>query len=175
MPKVITILLAEKSVKLYLRFFAIGMGISFVTLILNSSFRFMGVDLSEFKSLFLSILPLFLKDYIQTLIASGVLFGAIGLLLSSAQLGNEKRSSIGSFWIDRLPKDGSLSEDPGSLRDTFTYESVEVKKENSYRKIFWIFGVFVFLLWCHSVIFYPQLYGEFFFYRFSYLRFFCFS
>ncbi|EMJ51420.1 arylsulfatase [Leptospira santarosai str. HAI1349] len=174
MPKVITILLAEKSVKLYLRFFAIGMGISFVTLILNSSFRFMGVDLSEFKSLFLSILPLFLKDYIQTLIASGVLFGAIGLLLSSAQLGNEKRSSIGSFWIDRLPKDGSLSEDPGSLRDTFIYESVEVKKENSYRKIFWIFGVFVFLLWCHSVIFYPQLYGEFFFYRFSYLRFFLF-
>lgn len=97
MPKVITILLAEKSVKLYLRFFAIGMGISFVTLILNSSFRFMGVDLSEFKSLFLSILPLFLKDYIQTLIASGVLFGAIGLLLSSAQLGNEKEVRSARF------------------------------------------------------------------------------
>lgn len=91
MPKMITILLTEKSVRLYLRFFAIGMGISFATLIVNSSFRFMGVDLSEFKSLFLSILPLFLKDYIQTLIASGILFGAIGLLLSSAFFGNEKK------------------------------------------------------------------------------------
>ncbi|MBE8345884.1 hypothetical protein IQA88_19705, partial [Leptospira interrogans serovar Pomona] len=50
MLKMITILLAEKSVRLYLRFFAIGVGISFATLILNSSFRFMGVDLSEFKS-----------------------------------------------------------------------------------------------------------------------------
>ncbi|EMF73268.1 hypothetical protein LEP1GSC116_3393 [Leptospira interrogans serovar Icterohaemorrhagiae str. Verdun HP] len=40
------------NVLIYLRFFAIGMGISIVTLILNSSFQIMGVDLSEFKYLF---------------------------------------------------------------------------------------------------------------------------
>lgn len=124
---------AERSVRVYLIFFAIGTGISFVTLVLNSSFQIMGVDLSEFKSLFLSFLPLFLKDYIQTLLSSGILFGAIGLLLSSV--------SVSAF-------DG--------------------------RKSFWIFGVFVFLLWCHSIVFYPQLYGEFFFYRFAFLRFFLF-
>ncbi|MBE8434183.1 sulfatase family protein [Leptospira borgpetersenii] len=171
MLKMITILLAEKSVRLYLRFFAIGMGISFATLILNSSFRFMGVDLSEFKSLFLSILPLFLKDYIQILIASGILFGAIGLLLSSVQLGNEKEVSTDSFFIDPLSEDGALS---AQGFDSFVGKNIEVEKENSYRKVFWTFGVFVFLLWCHSVIFYPQLYGEFFFYRFSFLRFFLF-
>ncbi|EMO63691.1 hypothetical protein LEP1GSC133_4610 [Leptospira borgpetersenii serovar Pomona str. 200901868] len=171
MLKMVTILLAEKSVRLYLRFFAIGVGISFATLILNSSFRFMGVDLSEFKSLFLSILPLFLKDYIQILIASGILFGAIGLLLSSAQLGNEKEVSTDSFFIGPLSEDGALS---AQGFDSFVGKNIEVEKENSYRKVFWTFGVFVFLLWCHSVIFYPQLYGEFFFYRFSFLRFFLF-
>ncbi|AXR68305.1 sulfatase-like hydrolase/transferase [Leptospira mayottensis] len=170
MPKMITILLAEKSVRLYLRFFAIGMGISFATLILNSSFRFMGVDLSEFKSLFLSILPLFLKDYIQTLIASGILFGAIGLLLSSAQLGNKKEVLIGSSFMDPL----SEEVEDGTLLAQDLDPFVGIEKENSCRKVFWTFGVFVFLLWCHSVIFYPQLYGEFFFYRFSFLRFFLF-
>ncbi|EMM73610.1 sulfatase-like hydrolase/transferase [Leptospira weilii] len=175
MPKMIAILLAEKSVRLYLRFFAIGMGISFATLILNSSFRFMGVDLSEFKSLFLSILPLFLKDYIQTLIASGILFGAIGLLLSSAFFGNEKKVSTGLSLIDRLSKDRILlGENSDSFHDTFIDKDVEIEKENYCRKVSWIFGVFVFLLWCHSVIFYPQLYGEFFFYRFPFLRFFLF-
>lgn len=138
---------AERSFRTYLVFFAIGMGISFVTLLLNSSFQFMGVDLSEFKSLFLSFLPLFLKDYIQTLLSSGILFGAIGLLLSSGFANAKKRSE---------------------------FETTNESENRSLRREFWIFGVFVFLLWCHSIVFYPQLYGEFFFYRFAFLRFFLF-
>nr|WP_240631116.1 sulfatase-like hydrolase/transferase [Leptospira kmetyi] len=148
MPKRIRTIFAEKRVRVYLVFFGIGMGISFVTLILNSSFQIMGVDLSEFKSLFLSFLPLFLKDYIQTLLSSGILFGAIGLLLSSGFENAKEKSEL----------ETTKEEDAGF----------------SLRKEFWIFGVFVFFLWCHSIVFYPQLYGEFFFYRFAFLRFFLF-
>ncbi|EQA55159.1 sulfatase family protein [Leptospira kmetyi] len=147
-PKRIRTIFAEKRVRVYLVFFGIGMGISFVTLILNSSFQIMGVDLSEFKSLFLSFLPLFLKDYIQTLLSSGILFGAIGLLLSYGFANGKEKSEL----------ETTKEEDAGF----------------SLRKEFWIFGVFVFLLWCHSIVFYPQLYGEFFFYRFAFLRFFLF-
>ncbi|WP_244939861.1 sulfatase [Leptospira adleri] len=132
-------ILKDAAVRSYLRFFGIGMGISFVTLILNSSFQIMGVDLSEFKSLFLSFLPLFLKDYFGTIVSSGILFSAIALLLFGADDG-------------RADEKNRLS----------------VKKEIA------VFGVFVFLLWIHSVVFYPQLYGEFFFYRFSFLRYFLF-
>nr|WP_232371449.1 sulfatase-like hydrolase/transferase [Leptospira ainazelensis] len=126
-------ILKNASFQRYVRFFAIGMGISFVTLILNSSFQIMGVDLSEFKSLFLSFLPLFLKDYVGTLLSSGILFSAIALLFFGA---------------------GEESED--TIRLSFKKEVI-------------VFSVFVFLLWIHSVVFYPQLYGEFFFYRFSFL------
>ncbi|AOP33288.1 sulfatase [Leptospira tipperaryensis] len=131
-------ILKGASLRRYLRFFTIGMGISFVTLILNSSFQIMGVDLSEFKSLFLSFLPLFLKDYVGTLIASGILFSTIALLLFGVDVEGENTNRLS-------PKEEIL-----------------------------VFGVFVFLLWLHSVIFYPQLYGEFFFYRFSFFRFFQF-
>ncbi|TGM97011.1 sulfatase-like hydrolase/transferase [Leptospira yasudae] len=138
-------ILEQKPIRVYVRFFIVGTGISFATLLMNTSFQFMGVDLSEFKSLFVSFLPLFLKDYILTFLSSGIVFGALGLLLSSP-------------WFAEKGKNGV---DGG-------------KPENSGVKEVWIFGVFVFLLWCHSIIFYPQLYGEFFFYRFSFLRFFLF-
>ncbi|MBM9577126.1 sulfatase-like hydrolase/transferase [Leptospira sp. 201903070] len=129
----IQIILKDASLRRYFRFFTIGMGVSLLTLILNSSFQIMGVDLSEFQSLFLSFLPLFLKDYAGTLVASGVLFSAIALVLFGAG----------------GPEDQNL---------------ISPKKEII------VFSVFVFLLWIHSVILYPQLYGEFFFDRFSFLR-----
>ncbi|TGK19913.1 sulfatase [Leptospira stimsonii] len=126
------------SVRRYFLFFGIGMGISFVTLLLNSSFQIMGVDLSEFKSLFFSFLPLFLKDYFGTLVSSGILFSAIALLLFGADTSFEK------------------------------WEWLSTKTE------VFVFGVFILLLWLHSVIYYPQLYGEFFFFRFPFLRHFLF-
>ncbi|EMO30381.1 hypothetical protein LEP1GSC170_2655 [Leptospira interrogans serovar Bataviae str. HAI135] len=42
----------NNNVQNYLKYFTIGMVISIVTLILNTSFQVMGVDLSEFKYLF---------------------------------------------------------------------------------------------------------------------------
>lgn len=140
------------------------MGISFVTLILNSSFQIMGVDLSEFKSLFLSFLPLFIKDYIQTLLANGILFGAIGLLLSSP-------------WFVRGSQEKSQEsevQNQSEFQDQTKKTMQNGKTERSSRKEFWSFGVFIFLLWCHSIISHPQIYGEFFFYRFPFLRFFLF-
>lgn len=131
-------ILKNAAVRSYLRFFGIGMGISFVTLLLNSSFQIMGVDLSEFKSLFFSFLPLFLKDYFGTLLSSGILFSAIALLLFGAE------------------------------------SYVETRERLSTKNEIVIFCVFVFLLWIHSVIHYPQLYGEFFFFRFPFLRHFLF-
>ncbi|EMJ93503.1 arylsulfatase [Leptospira alstonii serovar Pingchang str. 80-412] len=188
MLKKIKVLFAEKPVRLYLRFFGIGTGISILTLILNSSFQIMGVDLSEFKSLFFSFLPLFLKDYIQTLLASGVLFGVIGLLLSSAFWGeNSKEKGRQNADTIRPNEQGQTESvegtnrigiDPISKKELNRNEVGERKRENGIRNSFakelWLFGIFVFLLWCHSVIFYPQLYGEFFFYRFGFLRYFLF-
>lgn len=57
----------------------------------------MGVDLSEFKYLFFSFLPLFLKDYIQTLIANGILFGILGLLITTAFNTEDKDKDQTSF------------------------------------------------------------------------------
>ncbi|EMY78766.1 arylsulfatase [Leptospira weilii serovar Ranarum str. ICFT] len=169
MLKKIKVLFAEKSVRLYLRFFGIGMGISFATLILNSSFQVMGVDLSEFKSLFVSLLPLFLKDYIQTLFTSGVLFGAIGLLLSSAFWREDQKETQ----KNEIQKQKEIQSKIGDIGEKRTLDR-EHKRSGSFKKELLIFGIFIFLLWCHSVIFYPQLYGEFFFYRFPFLRFFLF-
>ncbi|EKN89706.1 type I phosphodiesterase/nucleotide pyrophosphatase [Leptospira interrogans str. 2003000735] len=173
------------NVLIYLRFFAIGMGISIVTLILNSSFQIMGVDLSEFKYLFFSFLPLFLKDYIQTLIANGILFGILGLLITTAFNTEDKdQTSFQQNSVDQFAKKENTIQSKilnykniifkTKLQATLSNENPTSKRRFFFSKELLVFGIFIFLLWCHSIIVYPQLYGEFFFYRFGFLRFFLF-
>lgn len=123
----------------------------------------MGVDLSEFKALFLSFVPLFLKDYLKTALASGTVFGAIGLLISAGF-----EYEIRSFRTKSDPQsaDGKIS--PMRTMDP------QDDAPNPLSKPTIVFAVFVFSIWCHSVITYPQMYGEFFFDRISFLRFFLF-
>lgn len=64
----------------------------------------MGVDLSEFKYLFFSFLPLFLKDYVQTLIASGVIFGVLGLLISTAFGRENKDQKDKRMYFNKIQK-----------------------------------------------------------------------
>ncbi len=169
------------------------MGISIVTLILNSSFQIMGVDLSEFKYLFFSFLPLFLKDYVQTLIASGVIFGTLGLLISTA-FGRENKDQKRQTYVFQQDSESQFTKKENTIQSkisnyknrifkikpqTMLSEQTPINRIKGrnilkffFSKEFSVFAIFIFLLWCHSIIVYPQLYGEFFFYRFAFLRFF---
>ncbi|MCH1911683.1 sulfatase-like hydrolase/transferase [Leptospira noguchii] len=181
----------NNNVIIYLKYFTIGMVISIVTLILNTSFQVMGVDLSEFKYLFFSFLPLFLKDYIQTLVASGVLFGVLGLFISTAfdrqNKDQKKQTSVfqqeaeGQLTKKETTIQSKVSSYKNKILKTKLHilpnqvpESKRKKSRFLFSKELLVFGIFIFFLWCHSVIVYPQLYGEFFFYRFELLRFFLF-
>lgn len=147
----------------------------------------MGVDLSEFKYLFFSFLPLFLKDYIQTLIANGILFGILGLLITTAFNTEDKDKDQTSFQqnsVDQFAKKENTIQSKilnykniifkTKLQATLSNENPTSKRRFFFSKELLVFGIFIFLLWCHSIIVYPQLYGEFFFYRFAFLRFFLF-
>ncbi|TGK31839.1 sulfatase [Leptospira gomenensis] len=125
----------------------------------------MGVDLSEFKALFLSFAPLFLKDYCKTALSSGAVFGAIGLLIS---VGFEH--DVGSFWKTSR-RNSAVATKSSRLEKT---ENQGIVTSNSFSKQTIVFVSFVFLIWCHSVLTYPQMYGEFFFDRVSFLRLFLF-
>lgn len=185
----------NNNVVIYLQFFTIGMGISIVTLILNSSFQIMGVDLSEFKYLFFSFLPLFLKDYVQTLIASGIIFGVLGLLISTA-FGRENKDQKRQTYVFQQDSESQFTKKENTIQSkisnyknrifkikpqTMLSEQTPINRTKGrnilkffFSKEFSVFTIFIFLLWCHSIIVYPQLYGEFFFYRFAFLRFFLF-
>jgi arylsulfatase A-like enzyme len=103
----------------------------FVSLVLNTSFHIMGVNVSEFMDLFLSkYYFLILSSQIKILFSMVVFFSSISYLI------------------------------------------IQVLKINNIR-LNWIYPILLLICmnsWIHSMIVYPQLYGEFFFIRFPVLQ-----
>ncbi|TGK04882.1 sulfatase [Leptospira semungkisensis] len=104
--------------------------LSILCLITNTSFHVMGVDISEFVSLFYGLAPLLLRDLGGVLLSSYAFFlGALVLFLGPEFLDWKKGERLQPI------------------------------------RIYSILIAVLFLLFCHSVAKYPQVYGEFFYYR----------
>ncbi|EPG67942.1 sulfatase-like hydrolase/transferase [Leptospira wolffii] len=108
------------------------LSLSLICLLTNTSLHVMGVDISEFVSLFYGLLPLLLRDVTGILASSYAFF--LGVLLVS--LGSE-------------------------------YHNWRKGENLSPKKIYFILFFVLILLFVHSVAEYPQVYGEFFYYRHS--------
>ncbi|TGL64614.1 sulfatase [Leptospira sarikeiensis] len=112
-----------------------GIFVFFLTLlclITNTSLHVMGVDISEFISLFYGLIPLLLKDL------SGVIFSSFSFFIGIAII------FLG----------------PG-------FSEWKKGKQIKILNIYLILFSVLFLLFCGSVAYYPQVYGEFFYYRHS--------
>ncbi|TGM88412.1 sulfatase family protein [Leptospira licerasiae] len=106
--------------------------LTLLCLLTNTSLHVMGVDISEFISLFYGLIPLLLRDLGGVFASSYTFFVGIAILFLGIDF---------SEW-----KNG--------------------KKIKIY-KIYLILFFVLFLLFCGSVSEYPQVYGEFFYYRHS--------
>ncbi len=106
--------------------------LSLLCLITNTSLHVMGVDISEFVSLFYGLLPLILKDVSGILASSYAFFLGVLLLYLGPDFQNWKEG-----------------------------------KKISLLQIYLLLCFILLFLFLHSIAKYPQVYGEFFYYRHS--------
>ncbi|PJZ77151.1 sulfatase family protein [Leptospira neocaledonica] len=106
--------------------------LTLLCLLTNTSLHVMGVDISEFISLFYGLIPLLLRDLSGVFASSYAFFVGVAILFLGPDFSRWK-----------------------------TGEKIEIYK------IYLILVSVLFLLFCGSVSEYPQVYGEFFYYRHS--------
>lgn len=106
---------------------ALGGGLFFLSLLFNTSFHIMGVDIGEFIGMFLGdFAGIILVSYGKILLLNLVFWGSLGYLIH-----------------------------------------IDARNYNGSHRFEWVvFGIIIFLCFLHSVVRYPQIYGEFFYIRY---------